>query len=308
MTELILQTPEVFKPLDQASRYKGAVGGRGSGKSWHFASMVVEHCLLNPGAKVVCIREVQKTLNQSAKALIESKIQELGVGSEFRVMFDRIETPGGGLIIFQGMQDQNAESIKSLEGYNIAWVEEAQTLSARSLALLRPTIRTNGSELWFTWNPRRKSDAVDEFFRAQSPPENAIIVKANFTDNPFFPLVLEEEMQLDRERYPDRFAHTWLGDYARAFEGAYYAQVLTQARQEGHISEVNADPILPIKLFWDIGGAGARADACGIWVVQFAGDQIRMLDYIEGQGQVLGYYTNELHHRGYKKSDLLPPA
>ena len=97
--------------------------------------MIVEHCLLNPGAKVVCIREIQKTLNQSAKALIESKIQEFGVGSQFRVLFDRIETPGGGLIIFQGMQDMNAESIKSLEGYNIAWVEEAQTLSARSLAL-----------------------------------------------------------------------------------------------------------------------------------------------------------------------------
>ncbi len=143
MTDLTLPTPECFKPLDQPSRYKAAHGGRGSGKSWHFASMIVEHCLLNPGSKVVCIREVQKTLNQSAEALIESKIQELGVGSQFRVLFEPIETPGGGLIIFQGMRDQNAESIKSLEGYNIAWVEEAQTLSARSLALLRPTIRAD---------------------------------------------------------------------------------------------------------------------------------------------------------------------
>ena len=138
MTELVLQTPEVFKRLDQPSRYKGAYGGRGSGKSWHFASMVVERCLLQPGSRIVCIREIQKTLAQSAKAVIESTIQALGVGSEFRVFFDKIETPGGGLIIFLGMQDQNAESIKSLEGYDIAWVEEAQTLSARSLALLRP--------------------------------------------------------------------------------------------------------------------------------------------------------------------------
>ena len=165
MTELTLQTPEVFRPLDQPSRYKGAYGGRGSGKSWHFASMVVERCLLKPGSRIACIREIQKTLAQSAKLLIENKTQELGVGSEFRVLFDRIETPGGGLIIFLGMQDQNAESIKSLEGYDVAWVEEAQTLSARSLALLRPTIRADGSELWFTWNPRRKSDAVDEFLR-----------------------------------------------------------------------------------------------------------------------------------------------
>jgi phage terminase large subunit len=128
--------------------------------------------------------------------------------------------------------------------------------------------------------PRRKSDAVDEFFRGQKP-DNAIIVKANYSDNPFFPAVLEEEMQLDRERYPDRFAHAWLGDYARAFEGAYYAQVLTQAGQEGRIGTVSADPILTIKLFWDIGGAGAKADACAIWVTQFAGQEIRVLDYIE---------------------------
>ena len=196
--------------------------------------------------------------------------------------------------------------IKSLEGYNIAWVEEAQTLSARSLALLRPTIRADGSEIWFTWNPRRKSDAVDEFLRSQKP-DNAIIVKANFSDNPFFPAVLEEEMQLDRQRYPDRFEHIWCGDYAKAFEGAYYASVLADARREGRFCEVKADPILPIKLFWDIGGAGAKADACAIWVCQFAGQEIRVLDYIEGQGQVLGYYTNELHHRGYAKATCYLP-
>ena len=114
------------------------------------AGAIVEYCLLHPGAKIVCIREVQKTLAQSAKALIEAKIQEFGVGPHFRVLYDRIETPGGGLISFIGMQDQNAESIKSLEGYNIAWVEEAQTLSNRSLALLRPTIQAEASEIWFS--------------------------------------------------------------------------------------------------------------------------------------------------------------
>jgi phage terminase large subunit len=148
MTQTIsLQTPQVFEPLSQPARYKGAWGGRGSGKSWHFASMVVERCLLKPGSRIVCIREIQKSLNQSAKALIERTIQQLRVGSQFRVLYDRIETPGDGLIIFQGMQDQNAESIKSLESVDIAWVEEAHILSQRSLALLRPTIRAEGSEI-----------------------------------------------------------------------------------------------------------------------------------------------------------------
>jgi phage terminase large subunit len=110
---------------------------------------------------------------------------------------------------------------------------------------------------------------VDEFLRGAQL-QNAIVVKANFADNPFFPAALEEEMQLDRQRYPDRFEHIWLGDYAKAFEGAYYAGVLADARREGRIGTVATDPILPIKLFWDIGGAGAKADACAIWVVQFA--------------------------------------
>jgi phage terminase large subunit len=285
--DLPIPTARIFEPLLAPSRYKGAWGGRGSGKSHFMAGAVVEHCLLHPGSRVVCIREVQKTLAQSAKLLIENKIQEFGVGSEFRVLYDRIETPGGGLIIFQGMQDQNAESIKSLEAYNIAWCEEAQTLSNRSLALLRPTIRAEGSEIWFSWNARRKSDAVDQFLRVERP-DNAIVVRSNWRDNPWFPAVLEGERQLDLEKYPDRYSHVWLGDYARAFEGAYFAQVLNEARQQSRIGKVSADPLLPLRLFWDIGGAGAKADACAIWVVQWVAHEIRVLDYIEGQGQVLG--------------------
>jgi phage terminase large subunit len=169
------------------------------------------------------------------------------------------------------------------------------------VALLRPTIRAEGSEIWFSWNPRRKSDAVDQFLRIERS-DNAIVVKANWRDNPWFPSVLEEERQLDLAKYPDRYAHVWLGDYARAFEGAYFASVLAQARQEGRIGKVSADPLLPLRLFWDIGGAGAKADACAIWVCQWVGQEIRVLDYLEGVGQVLGYYTNELRSRGYQKA------
>jgi phage terminase large subunit len=135
------------------------------------------------------------------------------------------------------MQDQNSESIKSLEGYNVAWVEEAQTLSNRSLALLRPTIRAEGSEIWFSWNPRRKSDAIDQFLRGARP-DNAIVVKANWRDNPWFPAVLEEERQLDLQKYPERYHHVWEGDYAKAFEGAYYAAVLSEARRQGRITKL----------------------------------------------------------------------
>lgn len=188
------------------ARYKGAYGGRGSGKSHFFAELLVEECLARPGMLAVCIREVQKTLAQSSKRLIEDKIAALKLGPRFRVFSDRIQAPGDGLIIFQGMQDHTAESIKSLEGYQRAWIEEAQTLSDRSLTLLRPTIRAKGSEIWASWDARRKSDAIDDFLRGRKPP-GAAVVKANWRDNPFFPAVLEEERKLDLALYPDRYEH-----------------------------------------------------------------------------------------------------
>lgn len=255
---------------------------------------------------MVCIREVQKTLAQSSKHLIEKKIEDLGVVASFDVKNDRIETPGGGVILFQGMQDHTAESIKSLEGCRIAWVEEAQTLSARSLSLLRPTIRLEGSEIWFSWNPRRKSDAVDDFLRHKAQ-DDAIVVKANWRDNPWFPDVLEKERTLDLRQYPERYEHIWEGGYAKAFEGAYFAHGLEIARQENRICRLTQDPIIPIRAFWDIGGSGASADATSIWIAQFVNREIRVLDYIEGQGQVLAHYVNELRSRGYQNALCVLP-
>lgn len=291
----------MFLPLLQPARYKGAHGGRGSGKSHFFGEHLVEECIANPGTRAVCIREVQKTLADSSKALIEAKIRDLGVGSLFNVTDKRIDTPGDGQIIFQGMQDHTAESIKSLEGFRIAWVEEAQTLSSRSLSLLRPTIRAEHSEIWAGWNPRRKSDAVDEFLRAKKP-DNAIVIQANWRDNPWFPQVLENERQLDQRVYPERYDHIWEGAYATAFEGAYFAAAIAQAKREGRIGKVSADPLLPIRAFFDLGGAGASADAMAIWIVQWVGQEIRVLDYIEGVGQVLAYYVAEMRSRGWEKA------
>lgn len=306
MSNLDIKTAEVFLPLLSPARYKGAHGGRGSGKSHFFGELLVEECLAERGTLAVCIREVQKTLAQSSKRLIEAKIREMGVGSEFRVFTDKIETPGDGIIIFQGMQDHTAESIKSLEGFRIADVEEAQTLSARSLQLLRPTIRAPSSQIWFRWNPRRKSDPVDEFLRGKKP-DNAIVVQANWRDNPFWSKELEAERALDLKLYPERYDHIWEGGYAKAFEGAYFAKGLAEAKAQGRIGRVAADPLLPIRAFWDLGGSGANADALTIWIVQFVAQEIRVLDYIEGVGQVLAYYVNELRSRKYDRAICVLP-
>ena len=306
MTRLRIETAKVFRPLLTPARYRAAHGGRGSGKSHFFAELLIEECLLTPGTRAVCIREVQRTLIQSAKKLLEDKIQALGVGHMFEVFSDRIITPGNGVIVFQGMQDASAELIKSFENFRIAWVEEAQTLSARSLQMLRPTIRAEGSEIWFSWNPRRKSDAVDEFLRLKKP-ENATVVQANWRDNPWWTTTLEAERRFDAENYPERYDHIWEGDYAKAFEGAYFSALLEQARKDGRIGRVPVDPVLPVKAFFDIGGAGHSSDAMAIWIAQFVGREIRLLDYIEGVGQPLGYYATELRRRGWKDAVIHLP-
>lgn len=222
MSALRIPTPEVFEPLLQRSRYKGAFGGRGSGKSHFFSELAVERCVLTPGTRVVCIREVQKDLKDSVKMLIEDKIRKFELGSKFGTLRDSITTPGGGVIIFQGMSDHTAESIKSLEGFDIGYVEEAQTLTARSQELLRPTLRKDGSEIWFGWNPRHASDPVDQLLRCPTPPSGAIVVRANYSENPFFPHELELERQYDEAHNPTRYAHIWEGEYEPQAIGAIW--------------------------------------------------------------------------------------
>ena len=130
-------------------------------------------------------------------------------------------------------------------------------------------------------------------------------MQANWRDNPWFPDVLDEERRLDLEIYPERYAHIWEGDYARAFAGAYFARHLEQARKDGRIGHVAVDPVLPVKAFFDIGGAGHSSDAMAIWICQFVGREIRLLDYIEGVGQPLGFYANELRRRGWKNAIII---
>jgi len=211
--KLEIPTPRVFKPLLKPNlRYLGAHGGRGSGKSHFFAELAVERAATEK-FHLVCVREVQKTLDQSVKKLIEIKIEELGVGHLFEVQQNKIIGKTGSLIIFQGMQDHTADSIKSLEGFDAAWIEEAQSLSQRSLDLLRPTIRKPNSQIWASWNPAQNTDPIDTLLRGDKPPPDSAVIEVNYRDNPHFPDVLRREMEYDRSRDPDKFAHVWEGKY-----------------------------------------------------------------------------------------------
>lgn len=213
---------KVFAPMLARSRYKAAYGGRGSGKSHMFADLLVDHCLHRTSLRVLCMREVQKSLDESVKHLVQAKIAQNNVGGGFSVRSKDIVTPGGGLIAFIGMQDHTADSIKSFEDFDIAYFEEAHTCSRRSLELLRPTIRKPGSELWFSWNPRHPTDPVDALLRSENPPEGAVIVKANHDSNPWFTDELEAERQHDLEHNRDRYGHIWEGHYEPMAIGAIF--------------------------------------------------------------------------------------
>ncbi len=246
-----VEVPRKFKPLLGKSRYKGAFGGRGGAKSHFFAEQIILACYVSQ-VRIVCIREVQNSIKDSVRQLLIDKIIKLGLQDSFEVLDSEIRSNNGSLIIFKGMQSYNAANIKSLEGYDIAWVEEAQTLSQHSLDLLRPTLRKEGSELWFSWNPRYKTDPVDKLFR-KSPPKEAISVFVNWSDNPWFPDVLKKEKDHDFWIDPDKAEHIWNGAYG-AGEGAILAKHVNHAEREGRLNDIAYDTDGgPIEISCDLG-------------------------------------------------------
>lgn len=281
LSKLVIQTPEIFLPLLNPARYKGAKGGRGSGKSYFFASLMIEEHIANQGQSSVCIREVQKSLDQSVKRLLEQTIEAMNAGYYFEVQDAKIKSKhGNGIIIFQGMQNHTSDSIKSLQGFNRAWVEEAQSLSQRSLDLLRPTIREPDSELWFSWNPEKETDPIDSLLCGESKPHDSIVVHANYSDNPFCPQVLLDEMEFDRKRDFDKFQHVWLGKYKKLSEAIVF--------KNWKVEEFETDKHAEFKLGADWGFA---SDPTTLIRCYFKGDKDLYIDY---EAYMVGCEINQL--------------
>lgn len=227
-----IQIPEAFRGLFLPSRYKAFYGGRGSAKSHSFAVAALSRAAEHP-LRILCAREVQKSIKDSVKQLLDDKIKAHGLNGVFTSLRDEIRGRNGTKFLFAGLQDMSIDQIKSFEGIDIVWVEEAQTISSRSLEVLVPTIRKPRSELWFSWNPRHASDPVDGLFRGLHIPENSIIRRVNYDDNPFFPEELEAERRFDRTAKQERYGHIWLGDYEPVAIGAIWDRVcLHEGRRE----------------------------------------------------------------------------
>lgn len=232
--ELRLKTPRKYVPLlDKTARYLGAHGGRGSAKSHFFAELWLDENI-DARFDFVCLRETLKSLEFSVKKLLESKIETYNAGAYFDVQDRRILSTHGGVTIFEGMQNHTSDSIKSLEGFDRAWFEEAQAASDKSLTLLRPTIRKEGSQLWFSWNPDLPTDPIDALLRGSNPPPRSVVVEVNYEDNPWFPDELREEMEYDKKRDPDKFAHVWRGQYRKNSEARVF--------KNWKVQEFDADP------------------------------------------------------------------
>lgn len=296
MSILQIKTPRVFLPLLQPARYKGAHGGRGSGKSHFFAELGIETCLMQP-TRMVCLREIQKSIKQSIKLLLEDKIRSMGVSDQF---YDPLETEirakNGSLIIFQGMQNHTADSIKSLEGFDVALLGEAQSFSQYSLDILRPTIRKDGSSIWAEWNPETEDVPIDKLLRGPNAPSNSIVVESNWRDNPFFPEVLRKEMEEDKARDYDKYLHIWEGHYRRTLDGAVYAKEIRKAYEDKRVCRVLPIPGKPVDWFLDLG----HRDHTAMWGGQIQMSEYRVVKFYQNRGEKLDHYV------AYIKSTGLP--
>lgn len=276
----------MFQPF----RYKVLHGGRGSGKSWGIARALIIQAR-SKRIRVLCTREVQKSIKDSVHALLSDQIQALGFGADFQVLETEIRClVTGSVFLFGGLQQHTVESIKSFEGCDIVWVEEAQSVSGKSWDVLIPTIRKPGSEIWVSLNPQLDSDETYQRFIA-SPPPGAAVVEVNYTDNPWFPEVLEAERKhAQKTMKAEKYRHIWEGKCMPAVDGAIYFDEVAKAEDEGRITRVAHDRLLKAHAIFDLGWN----DSMSIIIAQRSSSELRVIDYIEDSHKKLSDYSDML--------------
>jgi phage terminase large subunit len=312
MSKATIDLPDKLVPVFQGeARYRGAFGGRGSGKTRSFAKMTAVHGYRCGAAgiegQILCGREYMNSLDESSLEEIKAAIASEDWLAEYYEVGDKYIRSKDGRIkyTFSGLR-HNLDSIKSKARILLAWVDEAEAVSETAWTKLVPTIREEGSEIWVTWNPEREKSATHQRFRKHAP-DGAKIVELNWRDNPWFPKVLDDERKEDLAKRPEQYDHVWEGGFVTAVEGAYYAKHIQEARSEKRIGNVAADPLMTYRAIWDIGGTGAKSDACSIWIAQFIGREIRWLDYYEAQGQPLATHITWLRKNGYENALCVLP-
>lgn len=288
-----VQFPDKARVLfDESARYITLYGGRGSGKSWSTARALLLRSAAQP-MRWLCAREYQNSLDESVHKLLELQIEDLGLSNFYDIQKTRIIGANGSEFVYAGLKT-NATKIKSFEGCDGAWVEEAQSISKASWNILTPTIRKPNSQIIVTYNPVLEEDFIHDLFMNKTP-TNAIVSKMNWSDNPWFGEPLITEMLDMKANDPDSWLNVWEGNCRQTLDGAVYARELRDATEEGRITRVPYDPIKPVDLFFDLGWA----DHTAIWFAQTVGFEYRVIDYMSGQQRAINYYLEELQRRGY---------
>jgi phage terminase large subunit len=312
MTTAKIRIPPKLIPVFLGNaRYRGAFGGRGSGKTRTFAKMsaIRAYQWAEAGEEGVILggREFMNSLADSSMEEIKAAIKsEPWLEPHFDIGETYIRTKDRRIRYeFVGLA-KSLDSIKSKARIKLLWVDEAEPVSADAWEKAIPSVREHDSEVWVTWNPESKRSATHERFRV-NPPNGAKIVELNWKDNPWFPAVLDGERLEDLEKRPDSYEHIWEGGFKTATKGAYYAEALALAKQQGRIEFLAADPLMTTRAYWDIGGTGAKADATAIWIVQFIGREIRLLDYYEARHQPLSVHVAWLRRNGYGDAYCILP-
>lgn len=293
--------PDKLQELFRPHRYKVLHGGRGSGKSWAVARALLILAASKP-LRVLCTREIQDSIRDSVHRLLCDQIKALGLGAVYDITRDEIRHRNGSLFVFSGLAQHTVESIKSFEGVDLAWIEEAQTVSKRSWDVLTPTIRRPGSEIWMTLNPHLETDETYTRF-VSSPPETAWVQALNWRDNPWFPSVLDQERRDCKVRDPESYDNIWEGVPLRVAEGAIYAAEVEAMYAEGRVRAVPYDPVLQVDTVWDLGWN----DQMTIGLFQRSGSELRCIGYIEDSHHTLDWYVRELEKLPYRwGKDFLP--
>ncbi len=296
-----VRLPEKLLPLFQPCRYKVLYGGRGSGKSWGVARALVALAASRP-VRVLCARETQKSIQESVHRLLKDQIGLLGLSDYFDIQETRILGKTGSEFVFAGIRQQGVANLKSLEGTDICWVEEAQVVTKRSWEVLLPTIRKPGSEIWITFNPELDSDETYSRF-VLDPPEGAWVQRVNWDSNPWFPPELERERLDTQRRDPVGYRTIWEGECRPAVEGAIYAREVEQSIKDQRIRNVPYDPLLKVHTVWDLGFNDSMAIIC----VQVVAGEIRVVRYIEDSLRTLADYVADLKAMGWNwGNDYLP--
>lgn len=292
--------PHKLQILFQKSRYKVLYGGRGGAKSWGIARALLILAAKSP-LRVLCAREYQTSIKDSVHKLLCDQIAALGLDSFYEITQAQIRGKNGSEFNFVGLKN-NVANVKSYEGVDICWVEEAQTVSRHSWNVLIPTIRKENSEIWISFNPELETDETYQRFVA-NPPEDCLIAKVNWSDNPWFPETLRHEKDALKARDPAAYATVWEGVCRRTVDGAIFAKEMEMAELEDRITRVPYDPIKPVHAVFDLGWA----DNTAIWFVQFIGMEIRVIRYIENNQQTISWYLAEMQKFGYMYDTLWLP-